>query len=359
MSHLTKLQKALEAEAIDALLLHDRPSKRYVGALPGSGVYVIITPTQAFQLHDGRYRAEAADTQGFTNVEVPQGSYLPQLIDCLKMQGSQHIGLVSGGFSIAEYQALATHNWTLTLADDLVARQRAVKDEAEIAAVTAACAVTDTIFAQLLPHIRPGVSEQTLSAWLHFYALEAGASAMAFDPIIASGPRGAFPHGRPTARRLQEKELVTVDFGVIFDDYQSDMTRTLAIGSPAPELAAVHEAVLTAQQTAIAAIKPGMQGREVDAIARGVLTAAGYGDCFTHGLGHGLGLGGDQPILNPRSQMILQPGMIMTVEPGAYLPGIGGVRIEDDVVITATGARVLNQTPRHLTQLEVVENEPV
>ena len=137
------------------------------------------------------------------------------------------------------------------------------------------------------------------------------------------------------------------------------MTRTLAIGSPAPELAAVHEAVLTAQQTAIAAIKPGMQGREVDAIARGVLTAAGYGDCFTHGLGHGLGLGGDQPILNPRSQTILQPGMIVTVEPGAYLPGIGGVRIEDDVVITATGARVLNQTPRHLIQLEVVENEPV
>ncbi|ARY90504.1 MULTISPECIES: M24 family metallopeptidase [Lacticaseibacillus] len=358
MNHLTKLQEALEAEALDALLLHDRPSKRYVGALPGSGVYVIVTPTQALQLHDGRYRTEAADTQGFTNVEVPQGSYLPQLIDCLKTQGSQRIGLVSSGFSIAEYQALASQKLATTLADDLVARQRAVKDEAEIAAVTAACSVTDTIFAQLLPHIRPGVSEQILSAWLHFYTLEAGASAMAFDPIVASGPRGAFPHGRPTARRLQENELVTVDFGVVFDDYQSDMTRTLAIGSPAPELAAVHEAVLTAQQTAIAAIKPGMQGREVDAIARGVLTAAGYGDCFTHGLGHGLGLGGDQPILNPRSQTILQPGMIVTVEPGAYLPGIGGVRIEDDVMITATGARVLNQTPRHLTQLEVVENEP-
>lgn len=359
MTHLKKIQQALTMQAIDALLLHDRQSKRYVGALPGSGVYVVVTPTQALQFHDGRYRNEAADTSGFTNIEVPQGEYLPELVSFLSAQLCRRVALVSTGFSIPEFQTLTAQNWTLSLADSLLAESRAVKDAVEIQAITAACRVTDQVFAHLLPHIRAGVSEHELNAWLHFYALQAGASAMAFDPIVASGPRGALPHGRATARRLKNGEFITIDFGVVLNDYQSDMTRTLTIGEPQPDLATVHDAVLTAQLTAIDALKPGVQAREIDAIARGVLIAAGYGDCFTHGLGHGLGLGGDQPILNPQSQTVLQPGMVVTIEPGAYLPGIGGVRIEDDVLITDTGAQVLNQTSKDLMLLEDQEYESV
>lgn len=171
---------------------------------------------------------------------------------------------------------------------------------------------------------------------------------MAFDPIVASGPRSALPHGRPTQRAFQSGDFITIDFGIVLDDYQSDMTRTVALGEPNQELREIYQVVKEAQQAAADFVKIGVTGQEVDAVARKVITEAGYGEFFSHGLGHGIGMGGDGPILNPKSETLLKENMVMSVEPGIYLPGVGGVRIEDDVMIENKIGVPLNQTTKEL-----------
>ena len=195
------------------------------------------------------------------------------------------------------------------------------------------------------------MGENELGALIHYLALKKGASAMAFDPIVASGPRSALPHGRPTQRSFESGDFITIDFGIVLNDYQSDMTRTVALGEASQELKTIYQIVKAAQQAAADFIREGVTGQEVDAVARKIITEAGYGEYFSHGLGHGIGMGGDVPILNPKSQMVLKENMVMSVEPGIYLPGIGGVRIEDDVMIQNGVGVALNQTTKELVSV--------
>ena len=228
------------------------------------------------------------------------------------------------------------------------------KDEEEIALVQKACDITDQIFMEAISTIHIGMKEYELSAFLQYLALKNGASGMAFDTIVASGQRGAMPHGRPTDKPFAEHEFITIDFGIVYQGYQSDMTRTVCIGTPDPEVKKIYDIVFEAQCAGVEFIKAGIRGKDVDDYVRSIISNHGYGEYFTHGLGHGMGMGdGELPVLNQRSETILEEGMIMSCEPGIYVPGIGGVRIEDDVLIRNGVGVALNHTPKTLIQLEV------
>ena len=197
------------------------------------------------------------------------------------------------------------------------------------------------------------MSENELSALIQYYSIVKGASGMAFDTIVASGERGAMPHGRPTSRKFENGDFITIDFGIIYNGYQSDMTRTIAIGKPSGKVLEIYNIVLEAQKAGVDYIKVGRTGKEIDTYVRNIIASYGYGDYFTHGLGHGMGIGdGEFPILNKSSETVLEEGMIMSCEPGIYVEGLGGVRIEDDVLIQNGAGISLNKTTKELIIIE-------
>ena len=252
--------------------------------------------------------------------------------------------------SIQEYRAFS-EEFAVEIWSHQLQEIRAIKSAEEIQLIRNACALTDEIFTELVPEIKIGMPENELGALIHYLSLKKGASAMAFEPIVASGPRSALPHGRPTERAFEQGDFITIDFGIVLNGYQSDMTRTVMLGEADNELQTIYQVVKEAQQAASDFIREGVIGQEVDAVARKIITEAGYGDYFSHGLGHGIGMGGDVPILNPKSQMVLKENMVMSVEPGIYLPGVGGVRIEDDVVIQNGIGVALNHTTKGLVSV--------
>lgn len=348
MERVAKIQDLLLERNLEAVLIKNKENKHYFGSLGGSGIYLLVTPVAGIQFFDGRYRQEIKEqTNNFLNVEVPQGSYLPAILAYLKQQGLKDIAIEGAGLSLQEYLQLAEAVNVTVWAEELLTI-RSIKSPDEIEKITAACQLTDEVFSELLPKIHVGMTENELGAWIHYLALKKGASKMAFEPIVASGNRGALPHGRPTKRKFQQGELITIDFGVVLEQYQSDMTRTVALGQPTNQLLEIYELVKKAQAAAVAAIAPGKTGSHIDAVARKIIDEAGYGTAFSHGLGHGIGLGGDLPILNPASEKVLAEGMVMSCEPGIYLPEIGGVRIEDDVVLSNGRGIPLNQTTKEL-----------
>ncbi|WP_261321712.1 M24 family metallopeptidase [Enterococcus raffinosus] len=277
---------------------------------------------------------------------------MSKIIEWLHQQKIKNLAIESDGLSIKEYSCLS-ETFNVTIWSSQIQQLRAIKSAEEIQLIKNACTMTDEIFAELLPSIRVGMSENELGALIHYLSLKKGASAMAFDPIVASGPRSALPHGRPTRRLLEQGDFVTIDFGIVLEEYQSDMTRTVTIGEAPQELYTIYQVVKEAQQTAIDFIREGVTGQEVDEVARKIIDESGYGKYFSHGLGHGIGMGGDIPILNKNSQMILKENMVMSVEPGIYLPDVGGVRIEDDIAIQNGVAVVLNQTTKDLVNVGV------
>ncbi|MDT2827623.1 MAG: M24 family metallopeptidase [Enterococcus viikkiensis] len=342
------IQQLLTESGKDAIIIKNRENKKYFGSLGGSGIYLVVTPSSRVQFFDGRYRQEIKDlTEGFDNVEVPQGSYLPKIFEWLHQQKLTQLVIEPNGLSIQEYRDFSKE-FEVEIWSSQLQEIRAIKSEHEICLIKQACVLTDEIFAELLPEIKIGMQENELGALIHYLSLKKGATAMAFDPIVASGPRSALPHGRPTQRTFESGDFITIDFGIVLADYQSDMTRTVCLGEAKSELMTIYQVVRKAQQAASDFIREGVTGQAVDAVARRIITEAGYGDYFSHGLGHGIGMGGDGPILNPKSQMVLKENMVMSVEPGIYLPGIGGVRIEDDVVIQNGVGVALNHTTKEL-----------
>jgi Xaa-Pro aminopeptidase len=241
---------------------------------------------------------------------------------------------------------------TVEAAEDLVTSLRLVKDDAEVARLEAACAITTRALAGILDElVSPGVTERTVATALERRFVDLGGDGVAFPSIVASGPNGAVPHHEPSDRPLERGELVTIDCGAQVDGYHADCTRTVAIGRPRDtELVHVHEVVQAAQAAGRDTVRSGALAADVDAAARSVIADAGYGAAFVHGTGHGVGLQiHEAPAVAQGSAATLRPGIVLTVEPGIYLPGRGGVRIEDTVVVTAEPpARVLTDTPREL-----------
>lgn len=347
-NRVEKIRDLIKERDVDALIIKGKNNKRYIGALTGSGVYVLITKDKKYQILDGRYIDEAdKKTSGFIKRVVPQGSYISNIIELLEELNIKNIAIESQAMSIQEYISLEKAGFDISLLTNELGKVRSVKSKEEIELIKKACEITDEVFSQVISEIKEGMTELEVSALLQYYALKKGASGMAFEPIIASGARGAMPHGRPTNKKLKKNEAITIDFGVVYQGYQSDMTRTISIGEPPKIIKEIYDIVLKAQLSAIESMKEGVKASDVDKVARQIIQEHGFGDYFNHGLGHGMGLGdGEVPTLNQRSEDILTEGMVMSCEPGIYIPDVGGVRIEDDIVIIDGKGVSLNKTSK-------------
>jgi len=360
-----RIDKTLARENLDALVVTNPFNIRYLTNHVGTAGTLIVTRDALHVLIDFRYQ-EAVSTLQSSPAACPTlrvrpvpASYDEALVEALIDLRSSVVGIEAAHLTVARYEwvtrALAARGSTMVVrsTERLVEQHRAIKDAFEIAILRDAAARLEAVADQAFASVRAGVSERDVAVAIERAMREAGYERPAFDTIVASGPHAALPHHRAAARILSAGDLVVLDFGGILDGYCCDLTRMAAVGTPSPEARRLFDAVREAQQAAITAVRPGVPASSVDAAAREILIGHGLGEAFGHGTGHGLGLEiHEEPrVGRPRSetqQARLEPGMVFTIEPGAYLAGFGGVRIEDDVLVTETGSEVLTSVPRDL-----------
>lgn len=356
---IDKVQAFLKEKNIDALLLKSKTMKKWMSTMLGSGCKVLITKSKGYLILDGRYITEAKEKECdleiiLHNLHTTGKNYLTTVERILKEEHCQTLGVEVSEILINEYKQMQELGIDICLLDNDIMNLRIIKDDEEIEAMKKTIALTDEVYAKVLNHIKVGMTEYEISALVQYYAMAAGAQQMSFDTIVSSGERTALPHGRPSSRRVKAHEPIMIDFGIQFENYQSDMTRVCFIGEPAEEYKKIYDLVLKAQLVGLAAIKEGARASDCDRAARQVIEEAGYGEYFDHGLGHGIGVtdSGEGPILNSKSSTILKNGMMMSCEPGVYIPGLGGIRIEDDVLIQDGVGIPLNQTTKDYIILE-------
>ncbi|RJT43859.1 aminopeptidase P family protein [Rahnella woolbedingensis] len=342
---LDVLRQHMAERNMAAVLLTDRFSKYAIAELYSASGYVLVTLSGLWILVDGRYSAECSQNNPDVEVltltaEHPLSHFLRQFI------GTERLFADASAISHLAWQALESQcGLALQHRDASVLRVHKYPDE--IAKIREAAVIADRALQTVMPFIRPGITEKKLADHIEMAVRQAGGSKTSFDTVVVSGTRGALPHGRPTDKKLMAGELVTIDFGAVYQHYCSDMTRTFALGNASEQLKAIYDTVLIAQQAARDAVRPGIRCQELDAVARNIIASAGYGEYFSHNLGHGLGLDvHEAPALSPQNAQPLESGMVITLEPGIYVPGLGGVRIEDDVLVTERGGEVLTNSPR-------------
>ena len=352
----TSLHAALERNRLDALLITHPANVRYLCGFTGSAGAVLISESKSIFFTDGRYKEQAdAEVQG-SRVVVTRKSPLTAAAEWLvgnaKKLGVKILGIEAEHLSVAERSRLAKvlpSGLRLREALPLVEQARMIKDAEEIERLRAAVLLGASLLDVVLKAIRPGVTETEVAAELEYAARRAGTDGMSFDTIVASGARSALPHGRASEAAIPANGFVVCDFGVILAGYCSDMTRTVHVGPPSLEMRRMYEAVRDAQQAALETVRAGVSASEVDQSARKVLKNKGLAKHFTHSTGHGVGLEiHEAPRLAVGQKDVLQAGMVITVEPGAYIPGVGGVRIEDMVVVTERGCQILTPTGKEL-----------
>lgn len=340
----------------DALYVTGAHNRFYLTGFDGSSGYVIITPERALLLTDFRYVEQAGAQAPRFEIRRHATPHLETVRAIAAELGLRCMAIEAEHMTVQDHAKLAAALPEVRLVPTagLVEGLRMVKDQDEVARIERAVACSDQAFARLLGSgiIRPGVAENVIAAELEYYLRLLGASRPAFDTIVASGPRSSLPHGRASERLIQDGDLLTIDFGAVVDGYCSDTTRTIVVGRAHDEQRRIYDLVLRAQAAGAAAVRPGVTGKEVDAVARDMITAAGHGEHFGHGLGHGIGLAvHEAPRLSLQGEQILAPGMVTSVEPGVYVPGWGGVRIEDLVLVTPDGSRTLTKAPKELIEL--------
>jgi Xaa-Pro aminopeptidase len=350
---LTRARSLLSERGLDALLVHQAANRIYLTGFTGSAGIAVITPSEALLLVDFRYTEQAAAEAGEFAVIKADRQFIETLSEVVRDRGLRRIGFESESVTVKQHQEYADRLAPAELVPvEGLDRLRWVKDVDELARIERAVAIADAAFAHVRPLLQPGGVERDIALELEFFMRRQGAEKEAFETIVASGPRSALPHGRASDRVLQPGDFVTLDFGAVYRGYVSDCTRTVVLGEASPRHQQLYATVLAAQRAALAGIRPGMTGKAADAIARTIITEAGYGEAFGHSLGHGVGLMVHEgPTLSPREDAELAPGMVVTVEPGIYLPGWGGVRIEDLAVVTTDGCRSLTGTPKDLLVL--------
>ena len=339
---------------VDGLLVTSLPNVRYLTGFTGSNGQVLVSASETVFLTDGRYteqsRHEVSDLERVTylaDLETPLADLCARL-RVARLGFEAHVVTVrqrdrwAAGLGAVQLVALAEE----------VEAQRWVKDDEELEMLRRAQAVTDQAFEDILEFLAVGQSEQQVALELGRLLRRDGADGLAFDPIVAFGEHAAEPHHVPTYRLLEEGDVIKLDFGALFGGYHADMTRTVSFGEPAAELRKIHDVVRQAQEAGIDAVRAGVRAGDVDAAARAVIESAAYGPYFPHGLGHGVGLEiHEGPRLGRGFDHVLPAGAVVTVEPGVYVPGLGGVRIEDMVQVTEDGCRVLGAASRELIEL--------
>ena len=353
MNHLEHI--AAHLDGLDAILLTGEANCYYAAGFMGEGI-ALVTRRGSWYFTDSRYTEAADKAIGDAAVirEVSREKPFSALInEALAEAGAEKAGFEEQRMTVAEHAVYSEKlHCTLTPASALMTELRGSKDEEELSCMTAAQRIAEGALEQILKEIRPGMTEKEIAARLNYLMVSAGAEKTAFDTIVASGPNGSMPHAVPGMRKVREGDFITMDFGCVYKGYCSDMTRTVALGRPSDEMRNVYDIVLQAQLAGIAAAKAGVTGAAIDGAARKVIQDAGYGAYFGHSFGHSLGIDiHEAPNAAPGNDKPMPDGAVISAEPGIYLPGKFGVRIEDVMILRPDGAQVITKAPKALLVL--------
>ncbi len=345
-----KLRAQLDEKNLALLVVTNPRNVFYLTGFRGSAGAAVFGPSDAILWVDPRYTLQAKDEAKNVDVVEEKGPLLKAVVKWLRKKKPGRVGFEDAHLTCSEFGALdrgGQKALRFEPASGIIETQRFVKDEYEVAQIRAACQVTTTAFEETLPYVKPGARESDLAAEIEYRMRRNGAEGPSFDTIVASGPRGAFPHARASNRVLRESELVIFDLGAILGGYAADMTRTLYIGrNPGRRIRSLYKAVLEAQQGAVESLRKGVKCGDVDAAARRILERWGLAKHFTHSTGHGVGLDiHEKPRLGRGDKTRLEVGCVVTAEPGVYIEGLGGIRLEDTVLVGSEGPEVLTTAP--------------
>lgn len=347
---LAKLRTVLEEKGIDALLITNEYNRRYMTGFTGTAGVAIVSKNDAVFITDFRYTEQAASQIKDFRIVKHEKTLIEEVATQVAQMGIQTLGFEKEDLTYSSFEMYKQAvKADLVPEAGLVEKIRLIKTVEEISIIKAACRIADEAYEHIVTYIKPGMTELEVSNELEFFMRKRGATSSSFDTIVASGVRSALPHGVASDKVIEVGDFVTLDFGAVYNGYISDTTRTVAVGEPSEKLKEIYQVVLDSQLLALEKVKPGMTGKEADAIARDYIASKGYGEAFGHSLGHGIGLEVHEgPGLSFRSDIVLEPGMVITIEPGIYLPNIGGVRIEDDALVTENGLEKLTHSTKEL-----------
>jgi Xaa-Pro aminopeptidase len=349
-NRISAARECLERVKADLLLVTNLSNIRYLTGFTGSEALLVLSPDDGWFLTDSRYTSQAHDEVSGAKV-IEFSIRLDSLVQVLKQPGATRIAFEAAQMNVQMYQELAKRlpDVAFVAADTEMTALRSAKDAGELEILGQVAEIASQSLLEILKDVKPGALESEIAWALEVAMRNRGAEGKSFDFIVASGERGALPHGKASEKKLKAGELVTIDYGAIYRGYCSDETVTLCLGEPDDKQREVYETVRAAQQGALDAVRPGITLRDLDAKARDLIRSRGYGEYFGHGLGHGVGIDiHEYPTVSPRSDTVAEEGMVITIEPGIYIPGWGGVRIEDTVVVEADGCRPLTQVPKAL-----------
>jgi len=353
VSRLDNLHEDLKTRQIDRFLVSNISNVRYLSGFSGSTAAMLVGTDGATLVTDFRYREQAeGEVYRGVRVEIDTRDALTAIIDMLTdFEG--RIGFESASLAYAVFEKLQNSlKASLVPVETAVELLRQVKDESELASIAKAVDISDEVFAEVVGEIKPGLTEVDIAARIDFLLRKKSSQIPAFETIVASGEHSSLPHAKPTTRVIREGDLVKMDFGAIWDGYCADITRTVVVGKASQRVREIYDIVLAANEKAISGVRAGIKGSDVDGFARGYITEKGYGEEFGHGLGHGVGLEiHEGPRFSRKDDTILRAGMVATVEPGIYIPGWGGVRIEDIVVVEDEGCKVLTSSEKALMEV--------
>jgi Xaa-Pro aminopeptidase len=348
---LETVREGLAEHRVDAMLVSGLPNVRYLSGFTGENANLLVTAEMAILFTDPRFELQATE-QTSCRLKIAKGPLARDVAAAIKRLGLRRIGYEPARMTCDAFEALRSGlpmGASMEPVNAWIERLRMVKSAEEIARIRRSVDTNSKAFGETVRRVRPGMTESDLAAELEYRMRRLGAEKPSFDTIVAGGPRSAFPHAQPTAARLAGGQLVVVDMGALQDGYCSDMTRMLFLGTPGAKVKRTYRAVLEAQLAAIEAVRAGALSKNVDRAARQVLKKQGLDQAFVHSTGHGLGLEiHEPPRVGKRDKTRLETGMAITIEPGVYLEGFGGVRIEDTIVVTQTGCEILTPTPKEL-----------
>lgn len=357
MKRIEQMIAKLDDLGVDAVVIKGEYNRRYLSGFTGSNAYLYISKKAKKFYTDFRY-VEQASTQcpdyAIIDYTKDRGTITEAINQAIKDDAAQSIGFEDDVLTYSEYKTFEKNLQGVTLKPigNAVEKIRMIKDEEELEAIKAAAAIGDKAFEHILTVIKPGITEIEVALELESFMKQSGASALSFESIVASGIHSSLPHARPTDKKIEEGDFVTLDFGCVYKGYCSDMTRTVVVGHASDKQKEIYNTVLKAQVQALQGLKAGLKGDEVDKIARDIITEKGYGDNFGHGLGHCVGLFiHEEPRLSPSCSDVFEENMVVTVEPGIYVPDFGGVRIEDLVCVTKDGIINYNTSPKELIEI--------
>lgn len=353
---MRKLRDAMSKKGLDAVLLIGDHNRNYLSGFTGNESFSVITTDKAFFITDSRFTEQAQQqVKDYELLEYSKNiTFADFLSELINKNNIKKIGFEENIVSYGTYSLYKSKlNCELVPMEGIVEEIRVVKGESELVLMRKAAEIADKAFEHMLSFIKPGMTEREVGLELEFYMKKLGATDLSFPSIIASGVRSSLPHGKATDKVINKGEFLTLDFGCVYEGYCSDMTRTIVIGKPSEKMVEIYNIVLEAQERALKGFKPGVPAIEVDKIARDYIKEKGYGEYFGHGLGHGVGREiHEAPTVGYRNDKPLPAGIVVTDEPGIYIPGFGGVRIEDILLVKEDGIEIFSKSPKHLICIE-------